>query len=173
MRTEVLQDTFKKAMGNYPTGVTLITTISEEGSPIGLIANSFTSLSMDPALVLWSIDHKVSTYGHFMHCKDFAVHILAAEQGELLKDFTKKKKKDRFANVEWILSRSNIPIVKDTLAVIECEIYNKMEAGDHTIIVGKIKEISVEDKEPLLYHRRTAGAIPQEFYPEKETSLYY
>lgn len=169
MKTEVFQDTFKKAMGNYPTGVTLITTTSEEGFPIGLIANSFTSLSMDPTLILWSIDHKVSTYDHFMYCEAFVVHILAAEQGGLLKDFTKKG--DRFENVEWTSSNNNIPIVKDTLAAFECKIYNKIEAGDHTIIIGKVEEISVEDKEPLLYHRRTTGAIPQEFYPEKESAL--
>jgi len=169
MKTETLQDTFKKAMENYPTGVTLITTTSEENSPIGLIANSFTSLSMDPTLILWSIDHQVSTYEHLTSCKEFAVHLLAGEQGDLLKEFTRKG--DRFENVDWGPSRNNIPIVKDALAVIECETYNKIEAGDHTIIIGKVKEVSVEDKEPLLYHRRTAGVIPQEFYPEKESAF--
>src|SRR5690606_33747885 len=131
MKNEELQDIFRKTMGNYPTGVTLITTMSNEGEPVGLIANSFTSLSMDPTLILWSIDHKVSTYNHFMNCNEFAVHILAADQSELIKNFTSKG--DRFADVEWTISSNNLPIVKDTLAVIENKIFNRIEAGDHTI----------------------------------------
>lgn len=167
MKNEGLQDLFKKAMGNYPSGVTLITTRSEEGSPIGMIANSFTSLSMEPALILWSIDHKVSTYNHFIQSNEFAIHILAAEQAELIKKFTSKG--NRFADVDWAPSENNIPIVKDSLAVFECTTYNKVEAGDHTIIIGEVKDVKTEDKEPLLYHRRISAAIPQDFYPKSKT----
>src|SRR5690554_800644 len=97
------QQLFKKALGNYPTGVTIITTTDENGTPVGLTVNSFASVSLDPLMVLWSIDHKVSSLETFKTSGKFAVHILEGNQQELCLNFASKDV-DRFGSCDWELS---------------------------------------------------------------------
>ena len=87
MSIEKNQALFKEAMGNYPTGVTVQTTTYKDGNPVGLTVNSFASVSLDPLLVLWSIDHRVSTLDSFVNGGKFAVHILAGDQQDVCKNF--------------------------------------------------------------------------------------
>ena len=91
MTKEETQQLFKQALGNYPTGVTVVTATTEEGEPVGLTVNSFASVSLDPLMVLWSIDHKVSTIDTFTKQGKFAVHILAGDQQESLHDICEQK----------------------------------------------------------------------------------
>ncbi|PZX03677.1 flavin reductase (DIM6/NTAB) family NADH-FMN oxidoreductase RutF [Psychrobacillus insolitus] len=158
------QDLFKEALGNYPTGVTIVTTTDENNIPLGLTVNSFASVSLDPLLVLWSIDHKVSSREAFENGGKFAIHILAGNQSELCKTFASKDV-DRFASCNWALSPLELPVIEGAFAVLECETYKTIEAGDHTILIGAVQNIQV-DKElnPMLYHRRHFGEIPAEFY---------
>ncbi|QGQ44830.1 flavin reductase family protein [Metabacillus sediminilitoris] len=158
------QQLFKEVMGNYPTGVTILTTTDIEGTPLGLTVNSFASVSLDPLMILWSIDHRVSTIQSFIEGGKFAVHILAGEQQELCKTFASKNV-DRFSNCTWQLSDNQLPIIEGAFAVMECKTFKTVEAGDHTILIGEVINIQKEDKEPMLYHRRHFGAIPAEFYP--------
>lgn len=158
------QQLFKEVMGNYPTGVTILTTTDSEGTPLGLTVNSFASVSLDPLMILWSIDHRVSTIQSFVEGGKFAVHILAGEQQELCKTFASKNV-DRFSNCTWQLSDNQLPIIEGAFAVMECKTFKTVEAGDHTILIGEVINIQKEDKEPMLYHRRHFGAIPAEFYP--------
>lgn len=157
------QATFKAVMGSYPTGVTIITTKTEEGVPIGLTVNSFASVSLDPLLVLWSIDHSASSLEVFKQAKKFAVNILSSNQTEQCQLFASKEK-NRFDHCSWHSSNHDLPILEDSLATLQCEVYQLVEAGDHTIVIGKVIEIDKHEKEPLLYHRRTFGAIPSSFY---------
>lgn len=163
MLKEKTQNLFKEAMGNYPTGVTVLTTTDHEGNPVGLTVNSFASVSLDPLLVLWSIDHKVSTLDSFVNSGKFAVHILAGDQQELCKNFASKNV-DRFSTCEWELSEYNLPVIEGAFAVLQCETFQTIEAGDHTILIGKVVDIGIENKEPMLYHRRHFASIPAEFY---------
>lgn len=160
------QELFKEALGNYPTGVTIVTTTDKNNIPLGLTVNSFASVSLDPLLVLWSIDHKVSSMKAFENSGKFAVHILAGNQSELCKTFASKNV-DRFASCNWSLSPLELPVIEGAFAVLECETYKTIEAGDHTILIGAVQNIQV-DKElnPMLYHRRHFGEIPAEFYSE-------
>jgi flavin reductase (DIM6/NTAB) family NADH-FMN oxidoreductase RutF len=158
------QELFKEALGNYPTGVTIVTTTDKNNIPLGLTVNSFASVSLDPLLVLWSIDHKVSSIEAFKHSGKFAVHILAGNQAELCKIFASKNV-DRFASCHWSLSSFDLPIIEGAFAVLECETYKTIEAGDHTIIIGAVQNIQVnKERNPMLYHRRHFGEIPVEFY---------
>ena len=154
---------FKELMGNYPTGVTVVTAVNESGRPIGLTVNSFTSISIDPLLIMWSIDKKVSTYDSFMKIDRFAVNILAADQTDLVKLFTKKDI-DRFQHCEWAESDLGLPILANTIGSLQCKVYNRFEAGDHTILLGEVAEVQSKAKDPLLYHKRKVGPIPAEFY---------
>ncbi|MDQ0229571.1 flavin reductase family protein [Metabacillus malikii] len=153
---------FKEVMGNYPTGVTVVTTVTSEGTPIGLTVNSFASVSIDPLLILWSIDKRVSTYEEFTKTNKFAVHVLASDQGDLCSLFASKGT-DRFANCEWRL-KEGLPILADVAGVLHCHTYKTIDAGDHTILIGEVVEIESDKKEPLLYHKRKFGGIPAEFY---------
>jgi len=154
---------FKEVMGNYPTGVTVVTTIDEEGTPLGLTVNSFASVSIDPLLILWSIDKRVSSHDVFRNTDKFAVHVLASDQSDVCSLFASRGV-DRFANCEWQLSDQNLPILANAAGVLQCKTFKTVDAGDHTILIGEVIEIQSEKKEPLLYHKRTFGPIPNEFY---------
>ncbi|MGE7623764.1 flavin reductase family protein [Viridibacillus sp. NPDC096237] len=157
------QQAFRKALGNYPTGVTVVTTFNENHEPMGLTVNSFASVSLDPLLILWSIDKKSKSYNEFMKTKKFAVNILASDQQELCNLFSSKVE-NRFSQCIWQESVQRLPILDDTLSVLECETVQQVDAGDHTVIIGHVINIENTEKEPLLYHRRNVGAIPEEFY---------
>ena len=154
---------FKKAMGNYPTGVTVVTAFDENNKPMGLTVNSFASVSLDPLLILWSIDDAAGSYDDFQKVDKFAVNILASDQADLCTLFSSKIE-DRFAECDWKESELKLPVLADTLAVLQCKVFRKVDAGDHTIMIGEVLDIHNEEKEPLLYHRRTIGGIPEEFY---------
>ena len=157
---------FKEVLGNYPTGVTVVTMMTDEVVPLGLTVNSFASVSIDPIVILWSIDKRVSTYEHFVNSKKFAVHILASNQSELCYLFAARDV-DRFSNCDWEMSKHNLPIIKDVAATLQCETFKSVEAGDHTILIGKVIEIDGGNPAPLLYHKRHTGEIPNQFYKEK------
>lgn len=151
-------DLFKEIMGHYPTGVTIVTTTTEKGEPVGLTVNSFASVSLDPLMVLWCIDHKTSSYDAFIKNPRFAVHVLADDQEDLCWLFAGKGT-DRFANIQWTLA-DNVPLIEDCYAILNCEKVQEVEAGDHTILIGKVTGLSKKDKRPMLYFNRKLGAIP-------------
>ncbi|PIC63232.1 oxygenase [Sporosarcina sp. P13] len=158
------QELFKQIMGNYPTGVTILTTTDEGGTPLGLTVNSFASVSLEPLMLLWSIDHRVSSLKEFTEGGKFAVHVLAGEQQELCKTFASKVE-DRFSACEWKLSDNKLPIIEGAFGVFECKTFKTIEAGDHTVLIGEVTDIQIDpEKEPMLYHRRVFGPVPQEFY---------
>lgn len=160
------QTLFKEVMGNYPTGVTVVTGVMEDGTPVGLTVNSFASVSLDPLMVLWSIDHRVSTIKAFTEGGKFAIHVLAGEQQELCQTFATKGA-DRFSQCKWEMSENGLPIIEGAFGVFECETFKAIEAGDHTVLIGNVTNIRLDkEKDPMLYHRRCFGPIPAEFYTE-------
>ncbi|WP_339163681.1 flavin reductase family protein [Siminovitchia sp. FSL H7-0308] len=169
MTKEEKQQLFKEALGNYPTGVTIVTTFTDENIPVGLTVNSFASVSLDPLLILWSIDHRVSSLEAFTKGDKFAVHILAADQVELCKTFATPNV-DRFSQCEWSESEFGLPVIEGAFSVLQCELFKAVEAGDHTILIGKVLDIQVENRNPMLYHRRHFGSIPAEFYTDVENN---
>lgn len=163
MSNEKYQTLFKEVMGNYPTGVTVVTTTDKDGNPAGLTVNSFASVSLEPLLLLWSIDNKATNLNSFINGEKFAVHILASSQQDLCKNFSSKNV-DRFSTCEWKLSDQNLPIIDGAFAVLQCKTFKTIEAGDHTILIGEVIDIQIEKREPMLYHRRHFASIPPEFY---------
>lgn len=150
---------FKEIMGSYPTGVTIVTTTDSQGDPVGLTVNSFTSVSINPLLVLWCIDHKASSFEVFQQCNGFAIHTLASDQKDLCWAFAGKEP-DRFSKAEWSLSEHNVPIINGSYGVMQCKLVQRINAGDHTILIGEVVELNKTDKEPMLYFRRNVGSIP-------------
>ena len=130
---------------------------------MGMTVNSFASVSLDPLLLLWSIDKRVYSYEEFLKVEKFTVNILAADQEDLCNLFASKVE-DRFTQCEWKKSELNLPVLSNSLATLQCKVFRQIEAGDHTIIIGEVIHIQNAEKEPFLYHRRNIGAIPKEFY---------
>lgn len=150
---------YKEIMGSYPTGVTIITTIDQEGNPCGLTVNSFASVSLDPLLVLWCIDNRSTSLEAFQKAEGFAVHVLSNEQQEQCWAFAGKDP-DRFSKANWQQSKNNLPVIADSLGILECKTIQQIDAGDHTIFLGQVIDIEKYDKEPMLYFRRNVGKIP-------------
>ncbi len=170
MQSVEKQELFKQVMGNYPTGVTIVTTIGKKGKPVGLTVNSFASVSLDPLLLLWSIDHRVSSLEAFTEGGKFAVHVLAGEQQELCKTFASKVE-DRFSTCDWQVSENGLPLIDGAFGIFECKTFQAIEAGDHTILIGEVIDLQVnQEKEPMLYHCREFGPIPENFYKQKQTN---
>jgi flavin reductase (DIM6/NTAB) family NADH-FMN oxidoreductase RutF len=159
-RESQTREAFKHAMANYPTGVAVVTTMARTGVPVGLTINSLASVSLTPLMLLWSVDRRASCAQEFVQGNGFAVHVLADEQQDHCATFASPLE-DRFDRHAWHLSERNLPILDGAAAVLECALWRAIEAGDHTILLGNVLEVSVEDRDPLVYHRRSFGSITQ------------
>ena len=138
--------------GTFATGVTVVTTKDASGKPVGMTANSFSSLSLNPPLVLISIDKGASLYKHFMETNFFAINILSEKQEHLSRQFSRKNI-DRFEGVNYAEGVTGTPILSDTIGYFDCAVNNYYDGGDHTIIIGEVKNGEGRDGKPLLFHR--------------------
>jgi len=152
---------FRRVVGSFATGVTVITTRDPEGRPKGFTANAFTSLSLDPPLVIVCVDKSSETYPALAREDGavFAVNILADHQEELSRRFASKGG-DKFGGVEFHEERTGAPILDGVLAHVECEVAQLFDGGDHTIVVGEVQNLGVNPEEadgptarPLLFYR--------------------
>ena len=139
----------RKCLGLYPTGVVVVTTRSME-LHWGMAVNSFTSLSLDPPLILWSIRNNSTSFDAFTRCDHFAVNILASDQAEHAGRFAKSGP-DKFDGAKYRSGLGNAPVLDDVVASLECERISNSLVGDHTMIIGLVKSISHSEKEPLVF----------------------
>jgi flavin reductase (DIM6/NTAB) family NADH-FMN oxidoreductase RutF len=142
----------RRAFGHYPTGVTVITTTTPDGQRVGMTANSFSSLSLEPPLVLWSIAKTSTNFEVFRRARNFAVHVLHSGQSQLAKQFATKDI-DRFEGIVCAEGRSGAPLLCDYHACFDCETHEVLEGGDHVIIVGRVLECHERPGEPLIFYR--------------------
>jgi 3-hydroxy-9,10-secoandrosta-1,3,5(10)-triene-9,17-dione monooxygenase reductase component len=145
------QREFRNTLGHFATGVTVITARHGE-ELIGLTANSFSSLSLEPPLILVCIDKKSSSLRALTKGQPFAVNILQQDQEKECWDFAKKA--DKFADATYSLSNDNVPLLHGNLATIECTVHELFEGGDHYIVTGLVKNVEYDQqKTPLLFFR--------------------
>lgn len=143
---------FRNALGQFATGVTVVTTLSPEGLPVGMTVSSFNSVSLDPPLVLWSLGNHVGSYPVFAACRHYVVHVLSAQQQALAMQFARSGV-DRFAGVAWTPNAQGIPVISDCLAHFECVVHSRHSAGDHLVQIGEVLACAHRtDAAPLLYH---------------------
>jgi flavin reductase (DIM6/NTAB) family NADH-FMN oxidoreductase RutF len=142
----------RRVMGHFPTGVTVITTISKEGQPFGLTANAFTSVSLDPPLLLIAVDKKAESYPYFEESKVFNVNFLSDDQEALSRRFAVSGG-DKFRGVAYRSGANGVPILEGALAYLECSLYATYEGGDHTIFLGEILQAETREAKPLVFHR--------------------
>ena len=134
----------------FPTGITVVTAIDKENKPIGMTVNSFSSVSLDPPLVLWSIAKKQPSYSLFLDANGYAVNILSKDQVKLCNHFASPLN-DKFGNINWKLSENGFPLINDTLAWFDCTKWNDYEGGDHKILLGEVTSYGISNMDPLTF----------------------
>jgi flavin reductase (DIM6/NTAB) family NADH-FMN oxidoreductase RutF/DNA-binding MarR family transcriptional regulator len=142
---------FRRALGQFPTGVTIITTKDQNGEPIGVTASSFNSVSVSPALVLWSVDKGAFSASIMENAEHFAVNVLSKSQVDMSNRFAGRGE-DKFAGIDYSESPHGSPLFKDCSAQFECKTWNVYEGGDHLIIVGEILDYRHDESQaPLVF----------------------
>ncbi|WP_373080188.1 flavin reductase family protein [Zhongshania sp.] len=143
---------FRNALGQYPTGVCVITANPEGYKPFGMTVNSFASVSLDPALVLWSLRNDSECLDAFNKAKTFTVNFLASDQLALSNAYSKKNDHDLAAD-QFRIGKSGAPVLRGSLSSFECEMWARYDGGDHIIIVGKVIEMDTKPgAKPLVFH---------------------
>lgn len=141
----------RNALGQYATGVAIVTTLDAQARPVGLTVNSFASVSLDPPLVLWSLASGSNCLAAFQACRHFAVNVLTADQVALSNRFATNGI-DKFADVAWTPGLGGIPLLAGTGAVFECRRETSHPGGDHIIFIGRVERFAHGEEHPLIFH---------------------
>jgi flavin reductase len=158
----VTQAEFRQAMGCFATGVTVIT-VDCEGEVHGMTANAFTSVSLDPLLVLVCVDHRAQTHAHLHAKKRFGVNVLAEGQRAISEYYARPVRAHERAEAEagarFERTAHGTPVLRGALAYLECRLHTAQDAGDHTIFIAAVEEVVVREGNPLLYFRGKYRAL--------------
>jgi flavin reductase (DIM6/NTAB) family NADH-FMN oxidoreductase RutF/DNA-binding MarR family transcriptional regulator len=139
-------------LGEYPTGVTIVTTNNPQGDPVGVTVNSFASLSLQPPLVTWALDLRSSSLESFTQAPGYVVNLLSAEQKPLAERFARSKA-ERFQDVRFTRSSLGLPMLDGSLACLECSAHQWLDAGDHRLYIGQVVDVSEPTGHALSFHR--------------------
>jgi flavin reductase (DIM6/NTAB) family NADH-FMN oxidoreductase RutF len=143
----------RNAFGRFATGVCVVTTVSPDGLAAGLTVNSFSSVSLDPALVAWCLGRKAPSLAAFTASTHYVVHVLSADQQQLAQHFARPSE-DKFASVRDQLDPTpgQVPMFSHALARFECRKVAMTDCGDHVMVLGQVERFSYSDEAPLLFH---------------------
>ena len=142
---------FCRTCAKFPTGVTIVTVLDAGGSPHGMTASSFTSVSLDPPLVLVCVDHRAKVLEHLRQSEHLAINVLSEGQHELSAHFARRGQ-NRFDGVEWYAGHEGVPLIPGVLASLECRMHRLVDAGDHAILIAEVLNVSHRDGQPLVYY---------------------
>jgi flavin reductase (DIM6/NTAB) family NADH-FMN oxidoreductase RutF len=148
----ISKDEFRTALAKFASGVTVVTLKDENGNSHGITVSAFSSVSLDPPLILVCIDNNAGSHFAFSQSKRFVVNILSAEQDEHSNQFASQIP-DKFINIHHHEGLEGIPVLKDALVNLECRLTQELIAGDHTIFVGEIEKTHLNEGEPLIYYQ--------------------
>ncbi len=145
---------FRRALGTFPTGVAIITTRGPDGKPVGLTCNSFSSVSLDPPLVLWSLRNASKSMEAFRSGSGFAINVLAEDQSKLSARFASGAIADKFEGVGHSEGFGGMPLIDDCVARFHCTTFAQHEAGDHVIFIGKVERFEHgREQDPLVFYK--------------------
>jgi flavin reductase (DIM6/NTAB) family NADH-FMN oxidoreductase RutF len=145
---------FRDALGRFATGVTVVTIAGPDG-PMGFTANSFASLSLDPALVLWSPAKASQRYPFYAAARHYAIHVLGQDQADMPARFSRGG--PGFQGLDWQSNAEGVPILPGAIARFECAQHATHDGGDHLIIVGQVLRLALEEGEPLVFAKGRYG----------------
>ena len=150
------QAEFRNAMGCFATGVTILT-LEDEGEVHGMTANAFTSVSLDPLLVLVCVDQRAKTHAHLRGKKRFGVNVLAANQRAISEYYAEETRTydraEKESGARFDRTRHGTPVLHGALAYLECRLHTVQDAGDHSIFIAEVEDVVVREGEPLLFFR--------------------
>jgi flavin reductase (DIM6/NTAB) family NADH-FMN oxidoreductase RutF len=156
---------FRQAMGLFATGVTVVT-VDYEGEIQGMTANAFTSVSLDPLLVLVCVDHNARTHAHLHARKRFGINVLAKDQRRISEHYARPdrdpSRAEQEAGARFERTEHGTPVLQGALAFLECRLQTAQDAGDHTIFIAEVEQVVVPGGEPLLYFQSGYRAIGPE-----------
>lgn len=144
--------TFRSVLGRFASGVTVVTAVDDAGQDHGMTVTAFSSLSLDPSLILVCIADDATLHPFLERLTHFAVNILSADQEAISRRFAAEEL-NRFDGVGYTRSASGVPLIDDALAHLECRVHARIPGGDHTILVGEVDSAVARDARPLLYYR--------------------
>ena len=157
----VTSDEFRRACGRFATGVTIATVLDRAGSPHGVTVSSFTSVSLEPPLILICLGHRVTMIDTFRQAKVFGINVLSDQQRELSDRFARKGH-DRFNGLKWQRGESGVPLLPGCIAMIECTIHQRFTSGDHDIFVGEMVRGRIVEGDPLIYYASAYRQLAKE-----------
>ncbi len=140
----------RQTLGKFATGITVVTCTADDGRACGITANSFSSVSLDPPLVLWNIAKSSNSLQAYLDASHFAIHVLDSEQEAISRHFAKTDHKS-FESIDYETSADNVPILPGGLARLDCRTERVIDAGDHHIIIGEVIHHEARDGAPLMY----------------------
>jgi len=144
---------FRRAVAHFPTGVSVVSTRVQDGSFVGVTANSFSSVSLNPPLILVSLNKSLRSFQRFVEAQNFAVNLLAADQHDISSTFACAGS-NKWSWVESYVGPAGSPFIRPNIAAFECETYAQYEGGDHLIFVGRVTHLEVnENADPLVFFR--------------------
>ena len=145
---------FRRILGQFATGVTIVTIVDPEGGLSGFTASAFSSVSLDPPLVLVCVKYGARSYRHLRQQQAFTIHILAADQTRIAHSFAAPGG-DRSMACDWRVNQRGFPILSEFHAALECRLFREYEGGDHAIIVGKVESIHAQPdgRDPLVSYK--------------------
>ena len=150
---------FRRILGHYPTGVSVITSMTVDNKPLGLVVGSFTSVSLNPPLVGFFVDKSSSTWPMIESTGHFCVNVLGSDQNEVCHNFSRKNS-DRFLGVSYSFSTRNAPLIDGSIAHLECLVHSVSEAGDHWGVLGEVDHgITPRDYDPMIFYRGNFGGF--------------
>lgn len=149
---------FRRALGRFVTGVTVMTTRSPSGEVAGVTVSSFNTLSLDPPLILWSLGLQTPSLAVFRRSHGFAVNILASDQGDLALQFARPAT-DKFANVRTRAGLDGTPLIEGAVAHLQCRTQQRLAGGDHELVIGRILSAAAHDRTPLVYAQGRFGVF--------------
>ena len=148
----------REVMGSYPTGVTIVAATEADGVPFGLTVNSFTSVSLDPPLVLVCIGHTSASHDRLVSSTHFSVNVLSDAQDDVAGRFAREPSEGRFDEVPWRMGDLGCPLIDESVGWLECSVHEVLSGGDHSIVVGRVEKARVTDRSALLFHRGRLGS---------------
>lgn len=141
----------RNALGHWATGVAVITAVGEDGQHYGMTVNSFASVSLDPALVLWSIQNDCEYSSIFDH--GYCVNILSEAQSDVVWKFTQGDQNERFSDVPFTTLTSGRRVLTDAIAHFDCQLHRRVSAGDHDILIGQVSDYGCNQNAPVLFNQ--------------------
>lgn len=151
-QTEFESKALRQALGRYPTGVAIVTTRGDDGRAIGLTINSFASLSLSPALVLWSLVDRSPNMAAFQQASHFAISVLAQGQQDLASRFANPAVADKFDQVAVCEAPEGVPVIEGALATLVCSTVKHHGEGDHELFIGRVVRLDTREGAPLVFH---------------------